>query len=183
VLLGLAVKGVVETSVVESGLEARVGGLAILQELRDEALVEDMDGYLYLTPEGEEAITRLCRGVVGERGEEAAIDLLAEFDRLDAELKSLATWWQTERGATADASVTAAVRLAELHDQLDRTTTKYAVLAPLLAPAVGGLDRARRAFLEGDEEMLTGATDESYHSRWFLLHELILRLAGKPRTT
>lgn len=181
-LMTAALKGVVEVDVLRSRLVDGPDGVAPLTALIEEGLLEDSDGLVFLTAEGERSLDAELQEAAGSQAVARGRELLAAFEVLDREFKELATDWQREqRVGTTDTAATGN-RLIGLHVRLTDLIRDRQQL-PLLGDLKAGLEDALGAFLGGDGSMLTGVDDDSYHSQWFMVHELLLRVAGIPRST
>jgi hypothetical protein len=113
------------------------------------------------------------------------------FERINLQLKSLITDWQTvevggqrvandHRDKAYDARVID--RLGELHERAAVVLARLAQGLPRLAhydrQLLAALERAE----DGALEWISDAKLESYHTLWFELHEDLLRIVGRTRT-
>ena len=124
------------------------------------------------------------------RADHAFMDAYEGFERINVELKTLITDWQTmevggQRLANdhSDKAHDAKIidRLGALHERAD------AILAAL-TKRVARLDYYRTHLLaalekaeDGQIEWVSDARIESYHTLWFELHEDLLRIVGRTR--
>ena len=124
------------------------------------------------------------------RADRAFMDAYEGFERINIQLKTLITDWQTmEVGGQrvvndhSDKAHDAKIidRLGNLHERAD------AILAEL-TKRVARLDYYRQHLLaaleraeDGQIEWVSDARIESYHTLWFELHEDLLRIVGRTR--
>jgi hypothetical protein len=179
-LLWVGMRGFVD----RSELERRGSAADLLPQLVAEGLLQ-LDGeFVLLTIEGDNDLTVRLRRL-------AAVDLtglaafFSRFEGMDKELKFLATDWQSVRPRAED-DPDALMRIVEgwiaLDGRLQAAVADSAAAARLLATYVQLLSAARRAFDDGDWDRFTGIGENSYHSAWYAMHEVLLRALGKERT-
>ncbi|WP_035855217.1 hypothetical protein [Cryptosporangium arvum] len=99
-----------------------------------------------------------------------------EFLELNPELLDLCTAWQLR---TAEAEPVAA-GFADLHGRCTEALAPLAPLLPRFERHRGGLARALARARAGESGYLADRLD-SYHTRWFRLHEDFLVTLGMPR--
>lgn len=114
-----------------------------------------------------------------------------DFERINVELKTLITCWQTmDTGGTRvpndhsnrDYDLQIIDQLGELHERAEKLVTKFENVLPRFAyyrvRLLAALEKAER----GDPQWVSSPTMESYHTLWFELHEDLLRLLGRLRS-
>ncbi len=179
-LLWVGMRGFVD----RSELERRGSAAELLPQLVAEGLLQFDGDFVLLTPEGDSDLTVRLRRL-------AAFDLaglgafFSRFDEMDKELKFLATDWQNIRPGAED-DPDALMRVVEgwiaLDGRIQAAVAGSAAAAQLLAAYVQLLSAARRGFDDGDWDRFTGIGENSYHSAWYAIHEVLLRALGKERT-
>jgi hypothetical protein len=114
-----------------------------------------------------------------------------DFERINIELKSLITRWQTmETGGTRlpndhsnrDYDLRIIDQLGQLHERAEVLLTKFEKVLPRFAYYRLRLLAALEQAEGGNIQWVSGATIESYHTLWFELHEDLLRLLGRLRS-
>jgi hypothetical protein len=114
----------------------------------------------------------------------------AAFDRINGDLKTLITEWQTiEIGgervpndhANSDYDSRIIDRLGALHERAEGALTLLARAAPRMQIYNEKLLNALEKAEDGAIEWVSDARIESYHTLWFELHEDLLRLMGRER--
>jgi hypothetical protein len=112
------------------------------------------------------------------------------FDRINGDLKTLITHWQTiEIGgervpndhSDSDHDAKIINRLGALHERAESALTLLARAAPRMQIYNGKLLAALEKAEDGAIEWVSDARIESYHTLWFELHEDLLRLMGRER--
>ena len=112
------------------------------------------------------------------------------FDRINGDLKTLITDWQTiEIGgervpndhSDSDHDEKIIDRLGALHERAESALTLLARAAPRMQIYNGKLLAALEKAEDGAIEWISDARIESYHTLWFELHEDLLRLMGRER--
>jgi hypothetical protein len=179
-LLWVGMRGFVE----RSELERRGTVAELLPRLVADGLLQ-LDGeFVLLTPEGDSDLTVRLRQL-------AEVDLtglgafFSRFEEMDKELKFLATDWQNIRPRAEedpDALMTIVERWIALDGKLKTAVAESPSATRLLAAYVQLLSAARRGFDDGDWDRFTGIGEDSYHSAWFAMHEVLLRALGVERT-
>lgn len=152
---------------------------ALTRLVADDVLTED-DGLLYLSDHGDRLLTEQLQALITPADTDPLAAFGREFGVLDSELKSAMTDWQAaQRAGDADGQLTAVERWLNIDRRLHNAANN---VRRLFASYLDGLADARDAVLDGNPERLTGTDDTSYHSQWFLLHEVLLRSLGQQRT-
>jgi len=145
-------------------------------------------------------VTPAGRAWLAERYPDAYADFRADpeagaayerFERINRELLALFTDWQMMPSAGgeripndhADERYDHAIidRLGALHERAERNLERFAQLDPRLAVYEQRLDDAYDRVLAGDNDFVSGARVDSYHTVWFELHEDLLRMLGRER--
>jgi len=72
-------------------------------------------------------------------------------------------------------------QLGALHERAERPLAKFTDLDPRLGRYPRRLDSAYDKVLAGDQDFVSGAKVDSYHTVWFELHEDLLRMLGRQR--
>jgi hypothetical protein len=126
----------------------------------------------------------------GFRGNPDAAAAYERFERINRELLTLFTDWQmvpTAGGRTpndhTDADYDHAIvdRLGDLHERAEKNLGRFAALESRLDVYRVRLDEAYDKVLSGEQEYVSGARVDSYHTVWFELHEDLLRMLGRER--
>lgn len=124
------------------------------------------------------------------RADPEATAAYERFERVNRELLTLFTDWQMipaggERipNDHADADYDAGIidRLGDLHERSERPLARFAALDARLSEYPRRLEAAYDRVLAGDQEYVSGARVDSYHTIWFELHEDLLRMLGRER--
>jgi len=112
------------------------------------------------------------------------------FERINVQLKTLITDWQTiEVGGArvandhSDASYDIRIvdRLGNLHERMDRILAQLVQGLPRLEYYRRKLTEALERAEDGHSEWVSDARLPSYHTLWFELHEDLLRILGRRR--
>ena len=72
-------------------------------------------------------------------------------------------------------------RLGAQHERAQRPLGEFAELEPRLGEYTRRLEAAYDKVLAGDNDFVSGARVDSYHTVWFELHEDLLRMLGRER--
>ncbi len=113
------------------------------------------------------------------------------FERINTELKSLITDWQTveaggERIANdhSDRNYDQKIieRLGNVHDRVEPVLERLAVPVQRMALWCKKLETALARAENGNIEWVSDARIDSYHTVWFELHEDLLRVVGRARS-
>jgi hypothetical protein len=181
-LLRILMRGVIEAGSART-LAAETGlGPEALDNLITEGVLADDEGLLYVTEAGDHRLTEELHAQLAP-GEESPMAAFAEeFGVLDVELKSAVTAWQWAiREGDQESQVRAVERWLETDSRLREAAARAQVPARLFSTCLTRLESARQHVLDGDPDELSGAQDTSYHSVWFLLHEMLLRTLKRER--
>jgi hypothetical protein len=181
-LLRILMRGVIDAdSAHVLSAEAGLGADALDNLIAAGALADD-EGLLYVTEAGDHRLTEELHAQLAP-GEESSIAAFAEeFSVLDVELKSAVTAWQWAiREEDPDRQIEAAERWLDTDSRLRAATERARVPARLFGTCLARLESARQRVLDGHLDELSGAQDTSYHSAWFLLHEMLLRTLKRER--
>lgn len=191
-LHGLAIK--------KHGTAAAVAGVVGLPVERAEALLADAvkrgraaeaQGKFMLTPTARMALDGEYSRYYGAlRGDARFIEAYEAFERINTQLKSLITDWQTmevggERIANdhSDAAYDERVidRLGDLHERSEGFFKGLTAALPRLRLYQDKLLAALEKAEDGAVEWVSDARIDSYHTVWFELHEDLLRVLGRQR--
>lgn len=113
-----------------------------------------------------------------------------DFERINQQLKSLITEWQTmEVGgrriandhSNRDHDMKIISRLGDMHERADAILAALAKELPRLNAYKRDLLQALERAEDGDIQWVSNAKIASYHTLWFELHEDLLRIVGRSR--
>jgi len=113
------------------------------------------------------------------------------FERINVELKTVITDWQTMDVAgqrvpndhSNEAHDQRVIdRLGDMHERADKILARLAAGLPRLQIYRDHLMEALEKAEDGAIEWVSDARIDSYHTVWFELHEEVLRLMGRTRT-
>jgi len=147
-------------------------------------------GRLELTESGRARLSELLSAEQKALERDDLAALYGEFLRLDAELKSAITDYQTAHGRGAVGpgggkerlgEAALQVRLEAVHGQALSLLERIAAGRPRFATYARRLERAFSGIREGKREFVAAASVDSYHTIWFELHEDLLTTMGKER--
>jgi hypothetical protein len=185
-LTWLAVKGMASREDIDRRWGADTGIGAVLERLVSNGeLDRDADVY-FLTEYGDGRLSQAYQDALTGAEQAEFGQFVSKFDPIDLDLKAVATKWQLTAGR-ADDDVDDAL-LEVLETLLDVDTRLHEavadsppVVARVLSSYITALESARERLLSGSKSAFTGTDDSSYHSVWFVMHEVILRTAGQSR--
>ena len=166
---------------------------AAIASLVDEGVAQELPG-------GRVRLTKEALGAVDELYRRDAARLRAEiepvmgdFHAVDRAFKELVTSWQmrvvggTEvvNDHTDEAYDNAViVRLRDdIHPPVLTIVERVSAAEPRLARYADRLAAALEAVVQGDVQMMAHPLRDSYHTVWFELHEELIRLCGRDRTS
>lgn len=115
--------------------------------------------------------------------------LYREFDNYNTELKQIITAWQMKGPDTpndhTDAGYDARIvaDLADLHQRFVPWLERLAVAAPRLKRYSLRFNTAISAVQRGDHGFIAKPIADSYHTVWFELHEELLAVVGRDRSS
>jgi hypothetical protein len=192
VLHGVAIKKHGSAQAIASllGLDPeRVG--AVLQDLLRRGRVSELQGRFSLSPASRMALaSEYSRYYSTLRSDQDVVAAYATFERINVELKTLISQWQTLEVAgeivqnnhtDLEHDRDLIDRLGRLHERADRVLGILAARVPRFeiyrTKLLTALERAE----DGDIEWVSAVRVESYHTVWFELHEDLLRLMGRER--
>lgn len=124
------------------------------------------------------------------RNNEALINAYERFEKVNRDLLTLMTDWQTMPAADtrvsndhSDPDYDAKIvdRLGALHERADRVIGRAAAVVRRLQTHVNRLDTAHDRVLAGEHDYVSGVRVDSYHTVWYELHEDLLRILDKTR--
>ena len=124
------------------------------------------------------------------RADEALLAAYERFEKVNGDLLTLMTDWQTMPAGDSrvsndhsDADYDAKIvdRLGALHERAERVIGRTAAVVPRLQIHVDRLDVAYDHVLAGETDYVSSVRIDSYHTVWFELHEDLLRILGKTR--
>jgi hypothetical protein len=192
-LHGLAVKKAGGADAVAAVLGGEEGDVAAaLEQAVASGRAAGANGTFMVSPAGREWLDERYPEAFAEfRSNEDATEAYERFERINRELLSLFTDWQmmpTAGGERipndhSDADYDAGVvdRLGAQHERAEKVLDRFAELEPRLAVYQTRLDEAYDKVLAGDNDYVSGARIDSYHTVWFELHEDLLRMLGRER--
>ncbi len=187
-LQALRLKGRVEIAplAAASGL-TEVGAAAIVGELTEQGLVEEVRGKLKLTPTGRERLTAQLTEERAGVDQDALKQQYHAFDGHNTALKSLMTRWQMKDENTPNDHTDKAYDHAIVADltMLDMEfrplLAQMVQTAPRLAHYPDRFTGALQKVKDGDHSWFAKPLADSYHTVWFELHEDLIGLAGLTR--
>jgi hypothetical protein len=124
------------------------------------------------------------------RGDEAFVGSYERFEKVNVDLLTLMTDWQTMPAgggrisndhSDADYDQSIIDRLGSLHERAERVIGKAADAQPRVGRYLERLEEAYDKVLAGDRDYVSGVRVDSYHTVWFELHEDLLRMLGRTR--
>lgn len=181
-LLRLVMRGVTDADsaralAAEAGLEE-----SALEDLVTDGALADDEGLLYVTQAGDHRLTEALHARLAP-GEESAVAAFAEeFGVLDLQVKSAVTAWQRAvRDSDQEGQVTAVERWLDADSRLHEAAGRWSAAARVFEGCIARLESARQRVLDGEPDQISGPQDTSYHSVWFLLHEMLLRTLKRER--
>ncbi len=149
------------------------------------------DGYL-LSPLAQIALqAEYARFYAPVRNDGDFLSAYELFERINVELKTVITDWQTisaagERVANdhsdADYNEKIIDRLGNVDDRVAPVLERLATSIPRMAYWRKKLEAALARAEDGDIKWVSDARTDSYHTVWFELHEDLLRLVGRTRS-
>lgn len=148
-------------------------------------------GTFMLTPAGQDWLREVYPQVFAEaRGDGALLEAYERFEKVNTELLSLMTDWQTlpagdRRVANdhSDPDYDAKIidRLGALHERADRVLRRAVAADPRFQLYLDRLELAYDRVLAGEIDYVSGVRIDSYHTVWFELHEDLLRTLDRTR--
>jgi hypothetical protein len=150
------------------------------------------DGKYTLSPLAQVALhfdySRHCAEL---RATPAFLAAYEDFERINIELKTLITRWQTiDAGGTRlpndhsnrDYDLRIIDQLGQLHERAEILFGKFAQVLPRFEYYNTRLMAALELAESGKIQWVSSPSIESYHTLWFELHEDLLRLLGRIRS-
>ena len=184
-LLWLAFKGVVTRDEIAGRWTDEPGVDKLVEQLLAAGMIGEADGTIYLDDSGDDLLRDACYGALTDSERQAVAAFVERFEPIDMSLKQAVTRWQGAQHRTGSLDKEALAVVDDwmgLHSQLhEAISSSEPVVSKILESHLGGLDDALERFVDGDIEAFSGGEDDSYHSRWFVMHELILRTIGTRR--
>jgi hypothetical protein len=192
-LHGLAVKKAGSPAAVAAVLGAEEAAVATALVAAVEAgRAAGANGTFMVAPAGRDWLDeRYPEAFAGFRADPAASEAYERFERINRALLELFTDWQMipaaggERVANdhsdADYDTGIVDRLGVQHERAEKVLDSFAELEPRLGIYKVRLDEAYDKALAGEQEWVSGARIDSYHTVWFELHEDLLRMLGRER--
>jgi hypothetical protein len=125
------------------------------------------------------------------RDTSAFVAAYEDFERINIELKTLITRWQTmdtsgtrvpNDHSDRDYDLRIIDQLGEIHERAEMLLTKLESVLPRFAYYRARLLAALENAEVGNIQWVSSPTIESYHTLWFELHEDLLRLLGRLRS-
>lgn len=152
--------------------------------------VKSGDRYM-LTPPAEMALrAEYSRFYNDLRKTDDMITAYDQFEKINSELKSLITDWQTmevggERVANDHSNreydEDIIDRLGDVHERFEPILARMAKHVPRLSIYSDLLLEALEKAEDGDIDWVSDAKIQSYHTVWFEMHEDLLRILGRQR--
>lgn len=124
------------------------------------------------------------------RADADLLDAYQRFEKVNRDLLSLMTDWQTMPAGDArvsndhsDADYDAKIvdQLGALHERAERVIGRAVAVVPRLQIHLDRLEKAYDRVLAGENDFVSGVRIDSYHTVWFELHEDLLRVLDKTR--
>lgn len=193
VLHGLAIKKHADAQAVSTllGLPLERVNAALADAVKRGRAAEAQGRYL-LTPTARMALDgEYSKYYPDLRGNADFIAAYEAFERINVELKTLITDWQTmdvagqrvpndHSNEAHDQRVLD--RLGDMHERADKILARLAAGLPRLQIYRDHLLQALEKAEDGAIEWVSDARIDSYHTVWFELHEEVLRLMGRMRS-
>jgi hypothetical protein len=182
-LIRIQIRGVIDAGTARALLtEIGISDEDVRDLVRDGALADD-GGLLYVTEGGDQRLTDDLAGRVAAGELPEVLAFADEFDELDLDMKSALTAWQhAVQAQDEEAQMTAVQRWLDVDSRLHAAASRAESTARLFSRCLARLAAARERVLDGDVDQLSGPGDSSYHTVWFLLHEMLLRSLRRQRT-
>jgi hypothetical protein len=165
---------------------------ALLQQAAKNGRAIETQGKYALTPLAQMALAGdYSRRFAALRGNQVFAAAYESFERINVELKTLITRWQTVDAAgtrvandhsNRDYDTQILDRLGRLHERADALFARLESVLPRFAYYRTRLLEALERAEGGKIEWVSSPKIESYHTLWFELHEDLLRLLGKQRS-
>jgi pyruvate,orthophosphate dikinase len=192
VVRALALLGFATVERVATAVAAPPDAVGKILEALPQAHIGKAPRGLHVTPEGRAWLAGQLKAERESADHGAAERLYQDFMRLDVRFKQLVTDWQIKTidgkrvpndhaDGVYDASIRA--RIAEFHQATAAVLPDILALTSRLKPFAPRLARAANAIAAGDGTMIASPLKDSYHTIWFELHEELIHLAGRDRTT
>ncbi|MQA14691.1 MAG: hypothetical protein GEV09_11110 [Pseudonocardiaceae bacterium] len=181
-LLKVTMRGVIDYDTTREWFgDTGIGDRTISELVAEEVLAQDGE-FLYVTEAGDRRLTKHLRAQVGPEDEEALAEFADTFIGLDAELKVTLTDWQhSQREGDPESQIAAVERWLDIDRRLHEAAGRMGAAKHLFGRYLDRLQASRHATLAGETDQLSGVNESSYHSLWFLLHEILLRSLGRER--
>lgn len=183
-LIRIQIRGVIDADTARALLtEIGISEEDMCDLVRDGALADD-GGLVYVTDGGDQRLTEDLAGQVAARELPEVLAFADEFDELDHDMKSALTAWQhAAQAQDEEAQMTAVQRWLDVDSRLHAAAGRAESTARLFGRCLARLEAARERVLDGDVNQLSGPDDSSYHTVWFLLHEMLLRSLRRQRSS
>jgi hypothetical protein len=165
---------------------------ALLQQAAKNGRAIETQGKYALSPLAQMALAGdYSRRFAALRGNQVFTAAYESFERINVDLKTLITRWQTVETAGArvandhsnrDYDTQILDRLGQLHERAEGLLTRLESVMPRFSYYRIRLLEALERAESGKIEWVSSPKIESYHTLWFELHEDLLRLLGKQRS-
>jgi hypothetical protein len=165
---------------------------ALLQQAVKSGRAIETQGKYTLSPLAQIALAGdYSRHFAELRGNQVFAAAYESFERINVELKTLITRWQTvETGgarvandhSNRDYDTQILDRLGQLHERAEVLLARLESVLPRFSYYRTRLLEALERAEGGKIEWVSSPKVESYHTLWFELHEDLLRLLGKRRS-
>jgi hypothetical protein len=119
------------------------------------------------------------------------VEAYEAFEKINVELKTLVTQWQTVEAAgqrmpndhsNRDYDMRIIDRLGDLHERVDVLLAQFERSLPRFAYYRAQLLAALEKAEAGETAWVSSPKLDSYHTLWFELHEDLLRMLGRKRS-
>jgi hypothetical protein len=165
---------------------------ALLQQAVKSGRAIETQGKYTLSPLAQIALAGdYSRRFAELRGSQVFAAAYESFERINVELKTLITRWQTVETAGArvandhsnrDYDTQILDRLGQVHERAEVLLARLESVLPRFSYYRTRLLEALERAEGGKIEWVSSPKIESYHTLWFELHEDLLRLLGKRRS-
>ena len=192
VLHGLAIKKYAHPDAIASLLDLPPGRVKqVVDEGVAKGTVIDVGGKFAVSPAARLSLhANYSRFYGALRNDKAFRDAHLDYEKINHDLKSLITDWQTMKVAGklvpndhSDEAYDDKIlsRLSKLHEHAKRILAALAQSLPRMKVYSEKLEEALDKAESGDLAWVSDAKTDSYHTVWFELHEDLLCLLGEQR--
>lgn len=193
IILFLSTNGIVEDKKVESLLQQRpvfagANCAQILTDLEERELVTCIDGQCMIEENGQEMLKTVLQEALKDAAEFGKQTLMPEFHVLDMDVKKVCIEWQSLPDGSKNLHEDQAYdfdvldKLHDLHEKFLKLIGSNDIIANYCADFISDMNKAMDKVDNGDFDFVVGLNENSYHSLWHELHELLLQGFGIERT-